>query len=399
MISVREAQDIVLKQACLSAVELVDLPQAQARVLREVLVCDRNQPAFNKSTMDGITVPSQVFNSGIRSFKIIATIPAGKPAPKLKLKDGCFKIMTGAVVPDGQDAVIPIEYVRIKDSIAEVTGLPSVKSGWNIRLKGQDCSKGAVLLKAGCSILPSHIATAASIGKSKIKVSRKPKVAIISTGDELVDIHIKNIKPYQTRLSNSYAVGSAVESQNLGETSIFHLKDDPKQLLREIRGILKRFDVLVLSGGVSMGDFDYVPQVLDKLKVKQLFHKVAQKPGKPFWFGTTAGRKAVFALPGNPVSTLVCAYRYLLPFLRKSAGLPIEIGKVIVDHDVSVKTDLTAFLPVEFVSAGDAAPRVATVDTGGSGDGVSLSRSKGFIEVPAGIKQVPRNTLLDFYPW
>lgn len=399
MISVQEANDIVLKEVRRSAVELVPLPKAHGRVLRESLVCDRDQPAFDKSTMDGIALSSVVFNRGIRSFRIHATVAAGMPAPKQKVKDGCFKIMTGAVVPGGCDVVIPVEYIQVNGDFAVVTGLTSVNSGWNVRYKGKDCPKGKVLLNFGSRLLPVHIAAAASIGKAVIKVSRLPKIAIISTGDELVDIRKKKIKPYQTRSSNAFAVASAVEAQQLGVTQIFHLKDDPKIIERELKKILNRSDILVLSGGVSMGDFDFIPQVLARLKVKRLFHKVGQKPGKPFWFGKTSDHKIIFALPGNPVSTLVCAYRYVLPFLKKSAGLALDVPQVFLEKDVHVKTDLAVFLPVECSPARDGRMTARILETGGSGDFASLTNSDGFIEITAGTKHVPQNSLVDLYPW
>jgi|CXWL01.1.fsa_nt_gi molybdopterin molybdotransferase len=399
MISVAEAEQIVLKTAKLLESETVPLAQAYGRVLREKLVCDRDQPAFNKSTMDGIAISFDTFKNGTTQFELEGTIPAGRWAKPLKNKNGCFKIMTGAVVPDGCNCVIPIEYVHIQEKTAVVFGIEKLERGWNIRFQGQDCKKGKLLLKSGCSLSPVHIATAASFGKARIKVSVKPKVAIIATGDELVDIHIKNIKPFQIRKSNSYALDAALQSTRLCDTQMFHLKDDKKSLLVEIKKILSRFDILVLSGGVSMGDFDYVPQVLKELNVKVLFHKVAQKPGKPFWFGKYKDQNVVFALPGNPASTQMCAYRYVIPYLKKAAGLAGCISYVALAHDFNSKTDYTNFVPVKINFSKDAKLVGVPVSTGGSGDFGSLANSDGFIELKAGQRQFSKDSVVPFFVW
>ncbi len=399
MVSVKQAHAIVLKQASLIEVETIPLEHAHGRILRESLICDRPQPAFDKSTMDGIAVSSLAFQKGVRTFNIKGVIPAGIRPGSMKKSDDCFKIMTGAVVPKGSDAVIPIECVTITGLKAVVSDVKDLKSGWNIRWKGQHCSKNTVLVNPGCRLLAHHVATAASVGKTLIKVSKKPLIAILSTGDELVDIRKKNIKPYHVRLSNAHGLEALIQGSGLGKTQSFHLADNPKIIRQELKKILTRFDVVILSGGVSMGDFDYVPSVLNELKVRMLFHKVSQKPGKPFWFGRNRNGKIVFALPGNPVSTQMCSYRYVLPFLKKRAGLQDAQQHALLGQDIENTSDLTQFVPVK-ISFNPRMQRIAMpVSTGGSGDFAAISQTDGFVELPSGFQGGLKRAPVSFFSW
>jgi molybdopterin molybdotransferase len=400
MISVAQAERIILTQTGHGAFrsETVALTEAYGRVLRENIVADRDQPAFDKSTMDGIAIRFETWQKGVRKFQLEGIAPAGQKALKLKKFDGCIQIMTGAVVPDGCDCVVPVEHIVIKEQTAIVSPV-LIQRGQFIRYRGADLKKGQLVLKAGSRLLPPVIATAASFGRSQLKVSAKPKMAIISTGDELVDVTHPNIKPYQTRTSNSYALDAMLSSTGLCETELFHFVDDRKVLLNGIKKILTKFDIVILSGGVSMGKFDFVPQVLHQLGVEVLFHKVAQKPGKPFWFGKNKKNKIVFALPGNPVSTQICGYRYLMPYLHKAIGLPYNRPWSILTEEVKTNFDLTSFVPVKISSTPQASLNVTPVKTGGSGDYGSLALADGFIELEAGHKMFPKGSVAPFYGW
>jgi len=399
MIDVTKAESIILAQARLMDEEMVSFSKAYGRILREKIICDRDQPPLNKSTMDGVAVSHQSFTEGLRKFPIQGIIAAGSSPRAVLHKESCFKIMTGAAVPVGADAIIPIEYVNIENNNAIVRKLNRIDLNWNIRLKGSDCAKGTILSKSGQILSAVSIATAASVGKVKLKVSRKPKVAIISTGDELVAVEKSSIKPYQARMSNSYALQASIHSSGLGESRIFHLKDNPKEMLTSIRKILQSFDVLILSGGVSKGDYDYVPEILEKLKVQKLFHQVAQKPGKPFWFGKNAKGNVVFALPGNPVSTLVCCYRYVLPFLKKCSGQSVVTESVAINHSINGNEELTLFPVVRKINNSDGRLLVEMVKSGGSGDFASLAQADGFVELQRGRTVFPKDSLVSFYPW
>ena len=370
MISPSEAHRVILHHAKLFSIETIPLQKAVGRVLRENIISDRDQPPFNKSLMDGIGISYDTWQKGQRTFQVEAIIPAGIAPKPLKDLTKCVRIMTGAVIPKGCDCIIPIEQIHLEGDTAQSKDWTMIKKSQSIRLQAADGKKGDVLLKAGCRLWAPHIGIAASVGKVKIKVSALPKIAVISTGNELVDIQ-KPIKQYQTRLSNSYALQALLNQGQLGEVQIFHLRDNQQLMLEAIKKILGKFDVVILSGGVSMGEYDYVPRVLGQLGIKQLFHMVSQKPGKPFWFGMSKNGKAVFALPGNPVSTQICAYRYVIPYLKKTSGLEVKQESIPVLDRVNIQSDLTHFLPV-------AQGRIVTIS--GSGDFSSLAQADGFIE-------------------
>jgi len=370
MISPSEAHRIILLHARLLPIESIPLPSAVGRVLREDLINDRDQPPFNKTLMDGIAISYETWGRGNRTFGIEAIIAPGIAPKSLNNPANCVRIMTGAVIPKGCDSVIPVEQIFIEGDTAQCKDWTIIKKGQFIRPQASDGKKGECLLKSGSRLWAPHIGIAASIGKSKIKVSALPKIAMISTGDELVDIN-KPVKQFQTRLSNSYAIQALLHQAQLAKVEIFHLKDNEKTMLENIKKLLFKFDILILSGGVSMGEFDYVPGVLQKAGIKQLFHKVSQKPGKPFWFGISKMKKAVFALPGNPLSTQLCAYRYIIPYLQKASGLKVSQEMITLTDKINIQSDLSHFLPVY---------QGKLVSTGGSGDFAALAEADGFIE-------------------
>ena len=397
MITVNAAQKIIFKHVQHFPSEFCPLKEADGRILREDIRSDRDQPPFDKALMDGIAVssraafgePRQIFfemgRAVAKVFPIDGIAAAGDKPLTVKHKDHCVRIMTGAVVPKGYDCVIPVEKVMFRQGKAVLKQGVIAKPGQNIRPRAADVRRGDIVLKKGTRLLPVHIGIAASVGRTKVKVAQRPRVAVVATGDELVDIG-KPLAFYQTRLSNSYALRAALEQTGLCRVKMFHFPDDPKKILKGLRAVCRDFDVIVLSGGVSMGEFDHVPKVLSRMKVKKLFHKVAQKPGKPFWFGRTRDGKPVFALPGNPVSTLVCAYRYVIPYIDRACGVKIPQKYVALKGPVDWKTGLTCFVPVQ-----DGSP----VDFGGSGDFTSLGNADGFIQYEHGKKQ----TLWTYFSW
>lgn len=378
---------------------VVDLAGVYGRILCENIFSDRDQPPFNKSVMDGIAVRFCDWQKGCRQFKITGVQAAGDRLRKAGGRNTCVEIMTGAAVPAGYDCVIPVENVTIKNSVATARLVARQAHNWNIRRQGSDRKRGEKVLEKGTVLLAPQLAIAASVGKIKIKVAAKPRVAVISTGDELVDIRRKP-KEFQTRTSNAFALKTVFDNTRLFETKLFHLKDNQASMRRVLRRILRSFDAVVLSGGVSMGKFDFVPQVLKSLKVKVLFHKVRQKPGKPFWFGKTKGGKLVFALPGNPVSTLVCAFRYALPQLKSALGIQgRETAVVSLNKKINGLAKLTYFCPVKIKMGKDGRAQATPFTTGGSGDFAGLAGSDGFVELPAARKTFLKNHRVVFYPW
>jgi len=282
MISVSEADKIISKNIKAFPAEDVILQDAYGAVLQEDIVADRDLPPFTKSLMDGIAIHFSVWQKGDREFAIEGIQPPGQQSTQLHTPGSCIKIMTGAMVPEGADCIIPVEHVKEEKGVASVSEEVEVKKMQFVHQQGADHSQGELLVEKGTVLEPPQIAVAASVGKARLNVSIRPKVAVISTGDELVDIDA-DAEPFQIRKSNTYFVDAALSKTRLFEVTVFHFKDDKKILLEEIWAILKDFDVLIISGGVSMGEHDYIPEVLTQLGVDILLHKVAQRPGKPFY--------------------------------------------------------------------------------------------------------------------
>jgi len=349
--------------------------------------------------MDGIIINFFSWNNGQCEFIIQATQGAGQKPLTLKSNQHCIEIMTGAVVPENTDCVIPIEQIQIKDGKAVLDPKLKLAIWQNIRRQGDDHRKGKRLIEKGCLLNAAHIAVAVSVGKTNLRVSTQSKIAIISTGDEIVSLNTK-AKVFQIYPSNSAFLKAAFDHTGLFESSVFHFADHKKVLLREIKKILKNFDVLVLTGGVSMGKFDYVPQVLEELGVKVLFHKVEQKPGKPFWFGKSKNNQPVFALPGNPVSTQVGACRYVIPHLKNALGLnAVNPEYAVLKKNFRPDSTLTFFLLVKIICNSKGLWEAEPVMTRGSGDLAATAKADGFMEIPPHKKIIQAGFVGRVYRW
>jgi molybdopterin molybdotransferase len=399
MIDVEEADTILFQNIKTFPAVRVPLQQAFGLVLQEDLVADRDLPPFHHITMDGIAVNFTVWDKGNRKFTIEGVQKAGSPPLTLKDSRACIEVMTGAVLPEGCDCVVPVEQIEKENGRAKVrkeTGLTRMK---NIHPQGSDYKSGALLLCKGNRLLAPQIAVAASIGKAAIQVSQSPNIAVVGTGDELVGLHQK-MKPYQIRRSNDYALQAALVLHGYDRVIRFHFKDNKEKMIQKLKEILEKFDVLILSGGVSMGAFDHVPGALKAVGVEVLFHKVRQRPGKPMWFGKNREGKPVFALPGNPVSTQICLYRYVLPYLNRAVNAQSASKEfVVLEEAVEINTDLTCFLPVKVESKPGKPLSAIPVIPSGSGDFVTLARSDGFIELPAKTFKYGKGTTARFFRW
>jgi molybdopterin molybdotransferase len=386
MISVTEATRIIQSNLFKPKKEVVKLESATGRIVAESIFADRDFPPFNRATMDGIAIDAKAFQLGRKLFSVEGIQAAGQPAATLSNNQNCFEIMTGAMLPNGTNTVVRYEDVEIVNGMASIK-INTVNEGDNIHFKGMDASENSVLIEVDTKLSPAEIALLASVGKTSVAVFSYPTIAIISTGDELVSIDRKPL-PHQIRTSNSYAIQSALIEMGCHST-LFHLTDNEEILKTELDKIASDFDVIILSGGVSKGKFDFVPAVLESLDIKKMFHQVSQKPGKPMWFGHSplprrgAGGEAwIFALPGNPVSTFMCFHRYVKPWLLKSWGVEAENQQAVLASDFSLKPALTYFLQVKVKN--EAGKLMAyPVAGGGSGDFVNLKEVNGFLELPA----------------
>ena len=399
MITVTDAERFILDSIRICPAKELSLPEAYGLVLREDVFADRDQPAFHRATMDGIAIAFSSWKAGQKSFSIAGAQKAGVADQGLKDKTKCLEIMTGAVLPEGSDCVVPVEDIEIRAGIAHIRSGAKFAARQNVHQQAADYRRGEKLLAKGTVLNPPQIAVAAAVGKARIKVSAPPKIAVIGTGDELVEID-KPVKLYQTRRSNVYALQATLQLNGFSDVKRFHLRDNKKELLSSLKKILWTFDVLILSGGVSMGKFDLVPESLQALGVQVIFHQVKQRPGKPFWFGKTKNEKPVFALPGNPVSTQVCAVRYVLPYLRRAVGLPDDcFSKAVLTNAWEVKGELTQFLPVKISGNSHAQIAATPVSFGGSGDFAALREAQGFVELPTEPKSLPAGSVVRLFLW
>jgi len=380
MITVQQAERIILENAADYGAEIVLFDKALGRVLAENIKTDRDLPAFNRVTMDGIAINFKAVEQGIKTFTIKATQAAGDTPTDIEGIDECIEIMTGAALPGTVDTVIRYEDVEIKDGKTTLlTG--EIKKGQNLHLKGADKKQGEVILTPGQLITPAVISLVASVGETELRVKRIPRVAIISSGDELVEVGAIP-SAYQIRRSNSYMLQAILAQQGLKAT-VKHIPDDPEIIKQQLGLCLQNFDVMLLSGGISMGKFDYIPQALKELQVTQLFHKVQQRPGKPFWFGRHDNGVVVFAFPGNPVASFMCTQRYFIPWLNASLGLsPKKDVYAILADDFSFQPQLEYYLQVKlhFNEQGQLLAR--PVKGNGSGDFANLADTDAFMELP-----------------
>ena len=400
MLSPAEATAAIAGHIAPLEAEPVPLTALAGAVLRESIVASRDQPPFDRVTMDGIAFSTR---DDRREFRIAGTQAAGARPMVLANSDACFEVMTGAVVPTGCDCVVPVERIAIEDGMATLADDVVPSAGMNIHPRGFDCRAGTSLLEPGMRLGPAEVAVIASTGLALAQASRQPRIVVISTGDELIEPG-ESVEAWQIYRSNAYGVFGSLQRHGYRQLAHDHLPDDLETLRRRLREHLEQHDVLILSGGVSMGKFDYVPQVLTELGIGMVFHKIAQRPGKPMWFGVgttpeTQGR-TVYALPGNPVSTLICLTRYVFPGLAAAMGETHNAPSVIaLGESVDVKVGLTLFLPVRESVDATGARKASPRPTRGSGDFTSLIGTDGFVELPPGPAVIPAGSAVPFYRW
>ncbi len=380
-------------------VESLPVAQCAGAVLRENVYAERDHPPFDRVSMDGIAIASSAAASNQRRFRVQATQAAGEAPLTLRNGEHCIEIMTGAVLPVGCDCVVPIERVRLDDDSAEVDQAAVLAPWKNVHRRASDQRQGALLLSTGTVLHAPEIAVAASAGMARLRVSGQPSIIVISTGSELVEPG-EPIAPHQIRRSNAYAVAAALREHGFQRVAEDHIADDAGVLHERLSQHLRTHEVLVLSGGVSMGKFDLVPQTLEALGVQRLLHGVAQRPGRPMWFGTTHDGRAVFALPGNPVSTLVCLSRYVLPALFAAMGVrSADSERIALATALEWAPALTGFMPVKVTHDEWGRPWATPCPTNGSGDFTGLALTDGFVELPPGPTSLSKGFLTRLYRW
>ena len=393
MISAQEALITVLNSVQDFGIEEIPFLKSVGSILKEEIFADRDFPPFNRVSMDGIVIDYTSFKNGQRAFKIEGIQAAGSEQITLLNVENCIEVMTGAVLPNNANTVIRYEDVKIDNGFATIT-IDTINKGQNIHTKGRDSKSGALLIQKNTIISAAEIGVLATVGNSVVKVVKQPKVMIVSTGDELVGV-AETPLAHQIRRSNVFTLVSLLKRLHIpSETD--HITDDKPILKSKIATYLKEYDVLLFSGAVSKGKYDFLPEVFEELGLEKRFHKVAQRPGKPFWFGYSAAsiisnkggnvnrdkKTIVFGFPGNPISTFVNCLAYFYPWYYKSVGLEVAEETAILAEDINFKPNLAYFLQVKLVSE-NGLLMAYPITGNGSGDLASLVKADAFIQVPS----------------
>lgn len=393
MITTKEATQIVLNNCPDPGTEKVALSEAGGRILAQDITADTDLPPFDRVMMDGIAVNYSDLESGVLEFTIVGIQRAGAPPLLLTGESNCIEVMTGAVCPEGATAIIPYEQIKLNGNKALVEAT-EFKPGMNIHSRARDYKIGDVLITKGQIIGVPEIGIAASCGLTNIKVIRLPRTIVVSTGDELVEIDQKP-EPHQIRKSGVYVLKELLSRYKI-KADLAHAPDDEAQLNNLFRTILSNYELVVITGGVSKGKYDLVPDALSAHGVNCLFHRIAQKPGKPMWFGRNE-QVTVFALPGNPVSSLMCATRYLIPWVKTLNGINNLTQKTLLAEAYEVRGSLTQFAAVKITSDAGGQRVAYIIKNNGSGDYAGLSGADGFVELSADNKTYSKNDKVDLY--
>ena len=379
MITVEQALDIIRQNIPPAQFEKVALIDSLGRVLAEEVFSDVDMPPFDKSAMDGYAVRSEDIKLPPVELEVLEIVPAGS-MPTKEVKPGkAIKIMTGAPVPRGADAVIMVEQTKYEPATRTVRCLSTIKKNANICFKSEDINAGAKVISRDTKITPQVIGLLAAVGKDKVQVYKYPSVTIATTGDELVEV---NQKPQGAKIrnSNTYSLLAQLINMGMKVTSLGIVRDDIDVMTEKVSVGLKS-DMLILTGGVSMGDYDIVEDVLKKLGVKILFDQVAVKPGKPTVFGIGPRGQLVFGLPGNPVSAFVITEIFIKEALAMLCN-DSTLKNRIIEADLAAPIERTSnrkqYLGARVLQDGLVEP----IDGHGSADIVSLSRADALIIVP-----------------
>jgi len=378
---VSEAQRVVFESVALLNAELVGLEQSLGRVLAEDIRANRDLPPYDVSAMDGYAVRSADLVQVPVTLEVIEDIKAGDMPGKIVQPGQCARIMTGAPVPQGADAVMRVEDTQeISANLIQV--ITTIKDGHDVRPQGENMRNGDVVLSAGTEITPGVIGILATVKITQMQVYRRPRVAILSTGNELEAINAP-VDMNKIPDSNTYALMAQVQALGITPALLGIARDDPLELEHYLKLGLE-YDVLLVSGGTSVGVHDYVRPTIEKLGVSMKFWRVAMKPGHPLAFGTT-GKTAVFGLPGNPVSSMVCFEEFVAPALRRMMGHPRLFRRTVsarLAHPLKMRPGRTEFVRVQ-LTHDDTGYVASSTGTQSSGVLLSMARADGLLVMPS----------------
>jgi molybdopterin molybdotransferase len=366
----------------------IELSKSFGKLLRRPVLADRNIPPFDRAMMDGIAIDSSASRGYLR---IEAVQAAGSPALTLLDSNACIEVMTGAPIPVGSNCVVPIEEVTIENGQARISEGYSYTAGDFIHREASDHLAGDIMLQPGTVLGAAELAIAASCGACQLQVSHIPQIHLITTGDEVIPPEDAP-EPFQIRSSHPIAIMSAIDSAGLGSVTHRHIADDETATREALHHSLATADILILTGGVSKGKFDYIAPLLNEITGTSLFHGVSQRPGKPFaYFDKPI---PIFALPGNPLSVMACLARYVLPALRLHLGIPNGVKNLQLTSPAPQHPKLTQLLAGRIEDG-----RIYPSSPNNSGDYAALLGCHGVIEIPVSTTTAPAGSHYNFYPW
>ncbi len=396
--SVTEAEAHIRARLPRFGSESVPIDQAAGRVLRQAVHAERDQPPFDRVMMDGIAIA--LGDGRRREFAVAGRQMAGMSGQRLDDVAHCIEVTTGAMLPAGCDCVVPVEQTRRDGGRVRLADDWQPTARQFVHPRGSDYRGGDQLLSPGVRLRAPELAVLAANGLTEVEVARVPSVAVIATGDELAEVGQQPLGVGQIRRSNDRALAAALRGRGFHDVHLARVPDDLDATIATLHALLASRQVLVLSGGVSVGQRDFVPEALHHLGVERVLHRIAQRPGKPMWFGVGPQGQLVFALPGNPVSALVCAARYLLPSLEQATGLVTgSPERVALAESAGTNAVLTCFVPVRVHHDQAGRALAVPVPAPTSGDFSALPRTDGVVELAPSDGRAPAGTVATLYRW
>ncbi len=399
MIATKEALKIILTNVRPLKAVRNPLDEVLGCCLAEDIRADRNLPPTDRSAMDGYAVRAKDLAESPRELRLVGEVAAGSAKCPKVTAGTCVRILTGASVPGGANAVVKLEETTERDGFVKFNAITKV--GANIRIQGEEVTKGRVVLCKGTVLSPARIGLCASVGKVAIKVYERPGVTVLCTGRELRDPGVK-VGPHQLRNSNGPALLAGL--QNAGISRIGHqiVLDDPRMIAKKLKAAASKYNVIILTGGVSVGKYDFVPEAVKQIGATVRFHGVAMKPGKPQLYATLTRNRHIFALPGNPLSALTGFGELVLPAIRRLSGFDAESChvtlKLPLSRSVRSKANRTAFVLGKLIW-GRKGLQVDPIKSCGSADLVSGAQADGVVLVPKNIRKIAAGELVEFTPW
>lgn len=390
-VDVSKAKELLKGLAISPKSHIIPLSQAVGKFTSSPIFAPMNVPSFDNSGMDGYAF---AWDDLGESRKLAQIVQAGAH-PDFTLEKGtAVRIFTGAPVPEGADTVVQQEWVTVVGDTVFFE-LEKLVKGMHVRKAGSQCQEGEIILNSGTQVTPGTIGLLASLGIEQVEVFRSPNVSIILTGDEIIEIG-QALQPGQIYNANGPALIAYLSQMGITEVKVLKVKDEKSEVTRVIGEALKASDVVLLTGGISVGDYDFVKESLAENGVEQLFYKVKQKPGKPIFAGVK-GEKMVFALPGNPASVLTCFIQYVKPFLLRLLGNPdawTAPAYFPIASDFNKKAPLTFFLKAKLDNG-----RVIILPAQESFNLLSFGIADGVVDIPQELEHLEEGSLVAFYPW